>query len=143
MKCKLPVVVISPKDKKYKLSKDDFSLVRQLVAEARGSNLRDTESNLDTLLDSDLKFKSRKVFKLRIADLDVDTEDFRVTSTQGSLSEWDLHYMENLIKCAAIQINSILILPSYIQVARASESAAVKPTKKTSRKPSKRPKNKE
>lgn len=130
----IPIVVITPKDKKYTLSKDDFSLVRQLVSEARGANITDTESNLDSLLDSDLKFKNRKVFKLSIEELSVDTADFKVGSTHGALSEWDTHYMENLIKCAVSQVNSILILPSYIEVVTASTQKPKTPKCKKPRK---------
>jgi len=126
MQVTIPVIRIHTTDKKYVLTQEDLSLVKSLVWAAKSTDTKTTDKNLAELLDSKLKFKNKKAFKLTISALDIDPTDVKVTSAIHDLSAWNVHYMENLVKCAAQHPNSILILPNYVKVGEVGKAKPVK-----------------
>jgi hypothetical protein len=143
---KIPTIIVTMKDKKYKLTREDFSFVRQLVLGARDISHTETAERVRVLLASSLKFKNKKVFTLTLEPLAVDTARFTIASSHSELSAWDIHYMSNLIKCAALQPDTVVILPSYITIDSPSlstkllkgpEAPPEKPKAKRTRKPKK------
>jgi hypothetical protein len=127
MNIDIPVVLICPSDKKYVLNRGDFEFVRALLLSIRTPDTDETNRRLGKLLRSSLKFKNKEAFKLKLDTAHIDTENIKFKSTNGELSDWDMHYMGNLVKCVLSQKNSILILPAYIKI------CGVDPKKKKTR----------
>lgn len=146
MIAKIPTIIVTVKDKKYKMSRADFSFIRMLVLSSRDVSHEETSERLRKLLESSLKFSNKKSFSLKLEPLAVDTEGFEITSSVTKLSAWDKHYMSNLISCAAAQPDTIVILPSYITVTSpslppATKAPVRKPRKKAIKKVTKKTKD--
>lgn len=138
---KIPTIIVTAKDKTYKLTRADFQFVRMLVLSSRDTSQEETAERLTHILNSSLKFKNKKAFTLTLEALAVDISGFTVDSTSTKLSEWDRHYMSNLIECAAGQPDTVVILPSYIKVVSPALEAlkeASPKKKRTPRKPKKK-----
>lgn len=113
---KIPTIVVTPKDRRYRMSREDFSFVRMLVLSARDISQEETAQRLNKLLTSDLKFKNKKAFSISLSAMPIDTENFTISSTRHKLTDWEQHYMRNLLECAAVQPDIVVILPSYIKI---------------------------